>query len=385
MVEEITLLGSTGSIGTQTLEVCDRHSVKINTLAAYSNIDLLEKQARKFNPHRVVVVDENKYSLLKEKLKDTNILVMSGEDSLSEVAGIPNENEIVVNAVVGMAGLVPTLSAIDAKKSVALANKETLVAGGDLVMKRATEKGVKILPVDSEHSAIFQSLAGNTHEKQISKIILTASGGPFFGKNIDELRNITPSDALKHPNWSMGQKITIDSATMMNKGLEVIEAVHLFGKPANDIEVVVHRESVVHSAVEFCDGSVIAQLGSPDMKVPIQYALSYPDRLNTDVKRLSFTDYGKLTFYKPDMDTFSGLRACIEAINIGGLAPCIVNGINEIAVSLFLNGDIDFLTISKMVCDGLKNIEINKDNLNINDILMADRIAREYAYNYIKP
>lgn len=379
MVKEMTLLGSTGSIGRQTLEICKMYGIKINALAAYSNIELLEKQARQFNPKMIVIVDKNKYSLLKENLRDTPVSVLSGEDALEEIAASPNQDEILVNAVVGMAGLVPTLAAISAGKSIALANKETLVAGGDLVMKNAAEKGVKILPVDSEHSAIFQSLGGNRAVDQISKIILTASGGPFFGKNRDELIDVGLSDALNHPNWSMGKKITIDSATMMNKGLEVIEAVHLFGKSADDIEVVVHRESVVHSAVEFCDGSVIAQLGKPDMAIPIQYALSYPDRFPTNVGRLSLTDYGTLSFYKPDLETFSALATCIEAINIGGLAPCVVNAINEVAVALFLENKIGFLEISEMSKIGLENINLDGDNLDIKNILAADKSAREYA------
>ena len=384
MVKEICLLGSTGSIGTQTLEVCEMHGVKVNTLVAYSNVELLAEQAKKFSPQRVVIVDETKYSLLKESLKDTSICVMSGENALKEVAGIHNRNELVVNAVVGMAGLIPTLSAIDAGKSVALANKETLVAGGDLVMQRAEEQNVKIIPVDSEHSAIFQSLAGNRSSDQINKIILTASGGPFFGKTKSALQNIKPSDALKHPNWSMGRKITIDSATMMNKGLEIIEAVHLFGKSTSDIEVVIHRESVIHSAVEFCDGSVIAQLGEPDMRIPIQYAMTYPDRLPTKVKRLSLTDYGNLTFCKPDTDTFSALTTCINAINMGGLHPCIINGANEVAVSLFLDGKIGFLDISEIVFKALVDIDMNNTDLTVENILYADSVAREYALGYAK-
>ena len=371
-MKSLVILGSTGSIGTQALEVCRRDSYKVTALAAGSNIELLEKQAREFRPRCVAVFSENAAKELAIKLRDTDIKVLSGRDGVCEAA--QGDGDIVLNSIVGIAGLEPTLAAIEAGKTIALANKETLVAGGELVNRKACEKGVKILPVDSEHSAIFQSIQG-APEKSIKKIILTASGGPFYGKKRAELENVTVKEALNHPNWSMGAKITIDSATLMNKGLEVIEAVHLFGVKAKDIEVVVHRQSIVHSGVELSDGAVIAQLGTPDMRLPIQYALTYPQRSDYAFERLSLTDIGTLTFEKPDTDTFRCLPLCIKAINEGGLAPTTVNGANEEAVKLFLEGKIKFLQIAELVEKALCSAD-NKKYFNLDDIIFADKQAR---------
>jgi 1-deoxy-D-xylulose-5-phosphate reductoisomerase len=379
-MKNITILGSTGSIGTQALEIAKAHSINIQALAANSNVELLEKQAREFNPKVVCIFDENKYTDLKERLSDTSIIVLTGMDGLCEIASMDNI-DILLNSVVGMVGLLPTIKALNKKTTLALANKETLVVGGELVTKLARDNNVKILPVDSEHSAIFQCLQGNKHE-QVSKIILTASGGPFFGKTKEELKNVTVKEALNHPNWSMGNKITIDSATLMNKGLEFIEAMWLFDLSPEQIEVVVHRESVIHSAVEYKDFSVIAQMGVPDMKIPIQYALLYPDRLPCPTKRLSLTDYGTLSFKKPDYETFDCLTSCIEAIKLGGTSPAVVNGANEEAVKLFLNGKIGFLDIGELVKKSLYSIKTKEVN-TIDDVLEADKIAREFVLGNI--
>lgn len=372
-MKELIILGSTGSIGTQALEVVKRDGYKVTALAAGSNIELLEKQAREFFPDIVAVFSEAAAKELAIKLKDTSIKVLSGIEGVCEAAQY--KGDIVLNSIVGIAGLRPTLAAIEAGKDIALANKETLVTGGELVTKAAKKKGVKILPVDSEHSAIFQSLQG-APENSLKKIILTASGGPFYKKTSKELENVTVKEALNHPNWSMGAKITIDSATLMNKGLEVIEAVHLFGVKASDIEVLVHRQSIVHSGVELSDGAVIAQLGTPDMRLPIQYALTYPQRSDYAFEKLSLADIGTLTFEKPDMKTFRCLALCIEAINEGGLAPTAVNGANEEAVKLFLEGKIKFLQIADLVEKALINVN-NKKEFSLEDILASDKAARE--------
>ena len=372
-MKKLIILGSTGSIGVQALEVALRDNYKVTALAASSNIDLLEEQARAFKPGIVAVFDENAAEKLKERLADTDIRVTKGEAGVIEAATA--EGDIVLNSIVGIAGLKPTLAAINAGKDIALANKETLVTGGELVKKACREKGVKILPVDSEHSAIFQSLQ-SAPEKSLRKIILTASGGPFYGKKREDLENVTVKDALNHPNWSMGAKITIDSATLMNKGLEVIEAVHLFDVKADDIEVLVHRQSIVHSGVELSDGAVIAQLGMPDMKLPIQYALTYPERSNYAFTHLSLSDIGTLTFEKPDVETFRCLALCIKAINEGGIMPTVVNGANEEAVRLFLQGKIKFLQIAELVEKAFCTIP-NKKDFDLDDILEADRMARQ--------
>ena len=377
----VAILGSTGSIGTQSLEVCEKHGIKVTALAAYHNIDLLETQARKYSPEIVSVYSEKRALELRKRLADTDIKVMAGEAGLCAIAQMKNA-DILLNSVVGMVGLRPTLWAIEAGKDIALANKETLVAGGELVMKAAAEKGVKIYPVDSEHSAVFQCLQGNKRE-QLSKMILTASGGPFFGYTYEQLRNVTKEQALNHPNWDMGNKITIDSATLMNKGLEFIEAKWLFDLRPDQIEIVVHRQSVVHSAVEFNDYSVIAQMGVPDMKIPIQYALLYPDRMECPTGRLSLTDYGKLTFEKPDYETFKCLSAAIEAIKRGGAYPCLVNSANEEAVRAFLHDEIKFIQIGEIVSSVLDKFEYFGIN-SYEDVAKADSMAREYVRNRIE-
>ncbi len=379
-MKTITLLGSTGSIGTQTIDVCRRYGIRIKALAALKNTSLLAEQAREFGAETVCIYDKNKYSEMKTLLADTDINVLCGMDGLVDIAEM-NGVDIMVNSVVGMVGLIPTLKAISHGTDIALANKETLVAGGALVMPLSAEKGVKIYPVDSEHSAIFQCLQGNKRS-QLKSIILTASGGPFFGKTRSELENVSVSDALKHPNWSMGNKITIDSATLMNKGLEFIEAKWLFDLTPDQINIVVHRESVIHSAVEYNDNSVIAQLGVPDMKIPIQYALLYPERVECDVKRLSLIDYGKLTFAEPDYDTFECLSACIKACGMGGTACALVNGANEEAVRLFLEGRISFTRIGELVSGVIGDIQSSEIN-SAEDILSADRTAREYVLSKI--
>lgn len=378
-MKSLSILGSTGSIGTQALEVARIHNLKIVGLSAKSNVDILIEQINEFCPKYACIYDEDKLDYLRSHIP-ADIITYSGMDGLCKMASL-DEADMILNSVVGMVGLRPTLSAIDAGKDIALANKETLVSGGDLVMKRAKEKGINIYPVDSEHSAIFQSLNGEKRS-QLSKIILTASGGPFFGKTKEELKAVTLKDALNHPNWKMGKKITVDSATLMNKGLELIEAMHLFDCSPDMIEIVVHRESAIHSAVEFDDGAVIAELGVPDMKIPIQYAIMYPDRLECPTKKLSLTDYGTLSFYKPDFESFDCLRACIEAAKIGGTAPAIVNGANEMAVSLFIDGKIGFVDIGGLVLSALENLSYkNVDTLE--DVLNADQMARDFVLNSI--
>lgn len=374
MYKNITLLGSTGSIGRQTLDVVRKLGIKVCALTANNSIKLLEEQAREFKPRAVCIADENKYLELKNNLADTDIKVLGGSDGILECARL-SDSDVVVNAIVGIAGLRPTLEAISAKKDIALANKETLVTGGELVKKAIRENGVKLLPVDSEHSAIFQCLQG-TPNGSLKKIILTASGGPFFGKTRDELENVTVKDALNHPNWSMGAKITIDSATMMNKGLEVIEACHLFSVGLEQIEVVVHRESIIHSMIELNDNAVIAQLGTADMRIPIQYAITYPERCESPAESLDFTKIRSLTFAKPDRKVFECLALCEEAFRQGGIMPTIANGANEAAVALFLEGKIGFLDIPKLIKKAMINIP-NKQNINIDDVFNADKMARE--------
>ena len=376
-MKKLIILGSTGSIGVQALEVAERNGYKVTALAAGKNIDLLEKQARKFKPDIVAVSETQAAQDLKTRLGDTDIKVLSGEEGICAAAQY--EGDIVLNAIVGIAGLKPTLAAITANKTIALANKETLVAGGEIVNRRIRETGVKLLPVDSEHSAIFQSLQG-APKGSIKKLLLTASGGPFYGKTKKELESVTVKDALNHPNWSMGAKITVDSATLMNKGLEVIEAVRLFNVAPDDIEVLVHRQSIVHSGVELSDGAVIAQLGTPDMRLPIQYALTYPERADFAFERLSLADIGTLTFERPDTDTFRCLPICIEAVKRGGLAPAAVNGANEEAVALFLSGKIKFLQIAELAEKALNSVN-NKKEYTIEDVFEADKAARELIRN----
>lgn len=375
-MKTISILGSTGSIGTQALEVAEKHNFRISALSANNSVDTLENQTRKYNPEYVCIYNEKKYKELKDRLSDTSAKVLCGMEGLCTIAESKN-CDTLLNSVVGMVGLLPTLKAIDAGTEIALANKETLVAGGKLVTEAAEKKGVKILPVDSEHSAIFQCLQGNKRE-QLNKIILTASGGPFFKKKTEDLKNVSVADALNHPNWSMGNKITIDSATLMNKGLEFIEAKWLFDLEPDMIEIVVHRQSVVHSAVEYKDYSVIAQMGVPDMKIPIQYALLYPDRMECPTKQLSLTDYGTLTFEKPDYETFKCLTAAIEAIKRGGAYPCLVNSANEEAVRLFLENKISFLKIGEIVSSVLEKFPYTEVR-SYNDIEKADKEARCYV------
>lgn len=378
-MKDLVILGSTGSIGTQTLQVAEKCGFKISALAAGKNAAMLEAQARKFKPKAVALFDERKAKELKIALKDTSVKVYSGESGVCALA--EDFGNTVCSSIVGIAGLKPTVSAIKAKKTIALSNKETLVTAGELVNKLAKENNVKILPVDSEHSAIFQSLQG-APKKSLKKIILTASGGPFFGKTSKELENVTAAEALKHPNWSMGAKITVDSATLMNKGLEVIEAVHLFGVTPDDIEVLVHRQSILHSAVELSDGAVIAQLGTPDMKLPIQYALTYPER-GSAFDSLSLSDVCTLTFEKPDTDTFKCLPLCIKAIKRGGLYPAAVNGANEESVRLFLEGKIKFTDIARLNAEAMENAENIKD-YGLSDVFEADKKAREFVKNKIR-
>lgn len=378
-MKELIILGSTGSIGTQAIDVCLKNGYRVTGLAAGRNIKLLEQQARLLKPLAVACSDEAAAKELKIKLADTDIKVFSGTNGVCELAS--GRGDTVLNAIVGIAGLRPTLAAINAGKTIALANKETLVTGGDIVKKALKEKGVALLPVDSEHSAIFQSLQG-VPNGSLNKILLTASGGPFFNKKAKELENVTPADALKHPNWSMGAKITIDSATLMNKGLEVIEAVHLFDVAPDDIEVLVHRQSILHSAVELKDGAVIGQLGTPDMKLPIQYALTYPERVNLFGERLSLADIGTLTFQKPDMETFRCLPVCIEAIRRGGLKPTAANGANEEAVRLFLEGKIKFLQIAELV-EKATDAQSDVNFFGVEDVFEADKAARQIVIDSI--
>lgn len=382
MTKNISLLGSTGSIGTQSLDVARLHGYNIKCLTANSRVDVIENQVREFHPDLVCMMNEDSANELKTRIADTNTRVTCGMQGLIECATYDGA-DTVLNSVVGMVGLQPTLEAIKAKKTIALANKETLVAGGHLVTNAAKENGVSILPVDSEHSAIFQAMQGSPNKQAIKKIILTASGGPFFGKTLDELENVTPADALKHPNWDMGAKITIDSATMMNKGLEFIEAKWLFDMPNDDIEIVVHRESVVHSAIVYRDNSMIAQLGVPDMRIPIQYALTYPERLESPVKALSLSDYGKLTFFEPDYDTFKCINVCKEAIELGGLHPAAANGANEESVKLFLNGKIKFTDIAYLNNEAMKKAA-DVEDFTLDDVLEADRRAREFVLECVK-
>lgn len=382
MVKNISILGSTGSIGTQALDVADNLDLNVCAITANTNIKVLEEQVRKYKPALAVVFDESKYAEFKSNISDTDTKASCKMEGLIEAAVISSA-DLVLNSVVGMVGLQPTLNAANAKKDIALANKETLVAGGSLVMKAVKENNVNLYPVDSEHSAVFQCLQGCPEDKALKRIILTASGGPFFGKKTNELKDVTVEQALNHPNWDMGAKITIDSATMMNKGLEIIEASWLFDMPADKIDVVVHRESVIHSMIEYEDNSVIAQLGVPDMRIPIQYAITYPRRFKSPVKQLSLTDYGKLTFFEPDYDTFKCLRACKQAIDRGGLCAAAANGANEVANSLFRERKISFLDIGDLVMSAMLNQD-NTEAKSVEDVLNADKSAREYVLNNIK-
>tara|TARA_Y100000589_G_scaffold129839_2_gene123493 strand:+ start:16079 stop:17251 length:1173 start_codon:yes stop_codon:yes gene_type:complete len=373
--KRIAILGSSGSIGTQALEVIEdqSHLFQVEVLTVYKNAEVLIKQAKKFRPNAVVIVDETKYSQVNEALYDQDITVYSGVDALEQVVEY-KEIDVVLTALVGYAGLKPTIAAINAGKDIALANKETLVVAGELVMNLAREKGVNILPVDSEHSAIFQCLVGE-FMNPIEKIILTASGGPFLGKSSHELQSVTKEQALKHPNWDMGAKITIDSASMMNKGLEVIEAKWLFNLKPEQIEVIVHPQSIVHSLVQFEDGSVKAQIGLPDMKLPIQYAIGFPKRQKNNFTRFNFLSYPQLTFDAPDKKTFRNLVLAFEALEKGGNAPCVLNAANEIVVGAFLEDRIGFLQMSEVIEECmLKATFISKPTLE--DYISSDKEAR---------
>lgn len=373
----ISILGSTGSIGTQTLEVVEvLGDIQVGAISGNHNIKLLEEQARKFRPRLVSVMDEDNAKELKSRLADTDCKVVAGMDGLVEAATLV-EADTVVTSIVGNVGLRPTFEAISAGKNIALANKETLVSAGQLVMDLAKKKGISIYPVDSEHSAIFQSLQGNKDNK-IRRILLTASGGPFRGKTLDELKSVTAADALCHPNWSMGKKITIDSATLMNKGLEVMEAKWLFGVDTDQIEVLVHPQSIIHSAVEYEDGAIMAQLGEPDMRVPIQYALTYPKRVANPFPKIDFAKRAQLTFDHPDMDAFRCLALAYKALKIGGTMPTVLNGANEIAVAKFLSGKIGFLDIPALIEKTMEAYTV-KENYTLEDLLEADAWARAYA------
>ena len=382
-MKKLSLLGSTGSIGTQTIDVVrmlkdkGEDSIELCGIAAHSNVKLLEQQIREFKPQYAAVFDLNAAKDLKDRIKDTNTKVLDGKEGLCEVASL-EESDVVLNSVTGMVGLFPTIAALSSGKPLALANKESMVTGGAIACKIAKEKNLPILPVDSEHSAIFQCMQGTHKKDQIQRLILTASGGPFFGKTLDELKNVTPEMALKHPNWNMGARVTIDSATMFNKGLEIMEAKWLFDTELDNIDVIVHRESVIHSLIEYCDNSVIAQLGVPDMRIPIQYALTYPNRYPSPVKQLNLEDYMKLTFYPADEKTFKCLASCKEALRRGGLAPAAINGADEEAVKLFLNKKISFTDIGDIVTEAMNN-QPHTDNITVEGIIEADRRAREFV------
>ena len=382
MVQTLSILGSTGSIGTQTLDVVRKLNLTVKALSAHSSIGLLEEQIREFKPALAVVFDEKRAEELKINIADTDTKVLSGMDGLFEICH--DDSELLVNSVVGMVGLAPTLEAINAKKNIAFANKETLVAGGELVMNAVRENGVKLLPVDSEHSAIFQCLQAAPPHKALKKILLTASGGPFFGMTTDELRGVTVEQALNHPNWDMGAKITIDSATMMNKGLEIIEAAWLFDIDPDDIEVVVHRESIIHSMIEFTDHSILAQLGMPDMRIPIQYAITYPERYPSLVPEIDWKTLSQMTFFSADDKTFKCLAACKRAMKKGGLYPAVANGANEVANRLFRDRKISFLAIGELVSAAVDELNVGKASC-LDDVLEADAMAREFVNeNYHK-
>ena len=384
-MKNISILGSTGSIGTQTIEVCrNLKDINIQAITVNSNIDMAQKQAEEFRPKLIAVMNSDKAEELKERLSKTtmsNIKVISGMEGLVEAATIKSADTVVVS-VVGNIGIKPTYEAINCKKEIALATKEVMVSGGSLITNEADKNGVRILPIDSEHSAIFQSLQGNSMNK-IRKIVLTASGGPFRGRKKDELTNVTAKDALKHPNWDMGAKITIDSSTMMNKGLEVIEAKWLFNVDVSQIQVVVHPQSILHSAVEYEDGAVIGQMGVPDMKVPISYALTYPNRIANDFEKLYITKIGTLTFEEPDFETFQCLGLAYSAIKTGGTMPAVLNAANEIAVAAFLKGEIGFMDIPNIIKNTMGAYTV-KYNYSIDELLQSDEWGRKYAQSLLK-
>ena len=380
--KSISVLGSTGSVGEQALDVAEKFGLRVNSISANRNSKRVEEQARKFSVSSIAMADENAANDLRIRLADTDIKVYSGDSGICEmVAG--EKNDTVVNSIIGEAGLLPTLAVIDSGARLALANKESLVVAGEIVMNKAKEHKVEILPVDSEHSAIFQCLkAGN--DKEIKSILLTASGGPFFGYTKDALRTIIPEDALAHPTWKMGAKITIDSSTLMNKGFEVIEAAHLFGVSADQIRVVVHRESIIHSMVEYIDNSVIAQMSVPDMRLCIQYAVSYPDRSVATIPELDLFKIGTLTFKEPDLETFALLGCAIDCIKKGGALPAVLNAANEVAVAAFLNRKIPFYRITESVCEAVEELQRAKQAHTLDSIIEFDREARIVANKILK-
>lgn len=382
-MKRLAILGSTGSIGTQALEVVSMHPDKfeVEVLSGHSNTELLIQQAKQFSPNAVVVTDETKYDTVKTALSSLPVKVFSGYKALADVVQWETVDTVVA-AIVGFAGLSSTLAAVEAGKTIALANKETLVVAGDIVMKRAAEKGARIIPVDSEHSAIYQCLVGEDWSK-VEKIILTASGGPFLGRKTNYLVNVKASHALQHPNWTMGAKITIDSATLMNKGLEMIEAKWLFGLDNEQIEVIVHPQSIVHSLVQFTDGSVKAQLGLPDMKLPIQYAIAFPERIHNDFKRFDFKDFAKLTFEQPDYKTFRNLALAKDAMYRGGNTPCVMNAANEVVVHAFLQNKVSFNEMSDMIEKTMEHISF-VENPQLEDYEQSDKEARIHANELVK-
>ena len=381
MSKVLSILGSTGSIGTQTLDVAAQCGFRVAAITANRSVDRLEAQARRFRPELVVACDPAAAAELKVRLSDTGIRVASGMEGLLEAAVLPAA-DTVVTAVVGMIGLRPTLAAIDARKRIALANKETLVCAGELVMDRARQTGAEIVPVDSEHSAIFQCLQGSASHGEVKRLILTASGGPFFGRTREQLRHVTRTDALKHPNWSMGAKITVDSATLMNKGLEFIEAMRLYRMPPEKIQIVVHRQSIIHSMVEYCENAILAQLGTADMRLPIQYALTWPERTPAAATELDLFSCPSLTFERPDPDAFRCLALAMECARKPGTACAILNGANEAAVELFLQDKIGFLDIADLVEYALQSVPAQQ-TAALEDVLEADRAAREAVYSHV--
>ena len=382
MTKNLVILGSTGSIGRQTLDVCEKLPIRILALTAGTNVDRMEEQCRAVLPRLAVMADEAAAEELKRRLSDIDITVLSGEEGLLAAASM-DEADTVLTAVVGMVGLKPTLAAIRKGRRIALANKETLVCAGELVMAEAKKYGAEILPVDSEHSAIFQCLTGCADRGEIRKLILTCSGGPFFGMTREALKAVTRDDALKHPNWKMGEKITVDCATLMNKGLELIEAMRLYGLPREKVEIAIHRQSIVHSLVEYCDGAVLAQLGTPDMRLPIQYALTFPARLPSPAAPLNLFTCGALDFRKPDMQTFPCLQLASSAAEVGGTACAVLNGANEVAVAKFLRREIGFYAIADAVGYALDTVKCGAA-MCLDDVLAADASARQAANEYLK-
>ena len=380
MVKCVSILGSTGSIGRQSLDIIRGLDVKVAALTAGTSVERMAEQCREFHPGLAVMATQEAAEVLKNELSDMDITVMWGEEGLIRAASI-EEADCVITAVVGMVGLKPTLAAIHARKRIGLANKETLVCAGELVMAEAEKYGCEIIPVDSEHSAIFQCLMGSRDKREVKKLILTCSGGPFFGKTREELQSVTKADALRHPNWKMGPKISIDCSTLMNKGLEVIEAMRLYGLPLEQVDVVIHRQSIVHSLVEYVDGAVMAQMGSPDMRLPIQLAMTYPERTVCPVDPLDLTTCGALTFCKPDLEAFPCLALAYRCAKLGGTACAVMNGANEAAVALYLDDKIGFYDIYDLVSGAVDTIE-NIQDPTLEQILESDRLARQYVKDH---